>query len=149
MFAVKDGNVLDERAAQIEAAIAEIKKSPEVSRSVTRSRRARRSPRTAGSRSRRSSSSTLGGEVDVKAVKTMAENTLKLDGKGGLQVALGGDTIHWATAATGGAGELIGILVAAVVLFLTLGVVAMGLPLLNALFAMIVSLSLMGSSARA
>ena len=32
---------------------------------------------------------------------------------------------------------------AALVLFLTLGVVAMGLPLLNALFAMIVSLSLM------
>jgi RND superfamily putative drug exporter len=73
----------------------------------------------------------------------MAENTLALDGKGGVQVALGGDTIHWSTAETGGAGELIGILVAAFVLFLTLGVVAMGLPLLNALFAMVVSLSLM------
>ena len=36
----------------------------------------------------------------------MAENTLKLDGKGGVQVALGGDIIHWSTAETGGAGEL-------------------------------------------
>ena len=73
----------------------------------------------------------------------MAENTLELDGKGGVQVALGGDIIHWSTAEQGGAGEIFGILVAAIVLFLTLGVVAMGLPLLNALFAMVVSLSLM------
>ena len=73
----------------------------------------------------------------------MAEDTLKLDGKGGVQVALGGDIIHWSTAEQGGAGELFGILVAAIVLFLTLGVVAMGLPLLNALFAMVVSLSIM------
>ena len=73
-------------------------------------------------------------------VKTMAEDTLKLDGKGGVQVALGGDIIHWSTAEQGGAGEIFGILVAALVLFLTLGVVAMGLPLLNALFAMVVSL---------
>jgi RND superfamily putative drug exporter len=83
------------------------------------------------------------GDVDVAQVKTMAENTLKLDGRDGVQVALGGDIIHWSTAEQGGAGEIFGILVAALVLFLTLGVVAMGLPLLNALFAMIVSLSLM------
>src|SRR6185436_15263236 len=83
------------------------------------------------------------GDVDVKQVKTMAEDTLQLDGKGGVQVALGGDIIHWSTAEQGGAGEIVGILVAAVVLFLTLGVVAMGLPLLNALFAMVVSLGLM------
>jgi RND superfamily putative drug exporter len=83
------------------------------------------------------------GDVDVKQVKTMAENTLKLDGRDGVQVALGGDIIHWSTAEQGGAGEIFGILVAAFVLFLTLGVVAMGLPLLNALFAMIVSLSIM------
>ena len=72
----------------------------------------------------------------------MAEHTLKLDGQGGVQVALGGDIIHWSTAEQGGAGEIFGLLVAALVLFLTLGVVAMGLPLLNALFAMVVSLSL-------
>src|SRR4029078_9512888 len=84
-----------------------------------------------------------GGDVDVKAVKTMAEDTLALDGKDGVQVALGGDIIHWSTAEQGGAGELLGILVAAIVLFLTLGVVASGLPLLNALFAMVISLSLM------
>jgi putative drug exporter of the RND superfamily len=83
------------------------------------------------------------GDVDVKQVKTMAENTLKLDGRDGVQVALGGDIIHWSTAEQGGAGEIFGILVAAFVLFLTLGVVAMGLPLLNALFAMVVSLALM------
>ena len=64
-----------------------------------------------------------------KSVKAMTENTLKLDGKGGVQVALGGDVIHWANAKQGGAGEIFGILVAALVLFLTLGVVAMGLPL--------------------
>ena len=73
----------------------------------------------------------------------MAEDTLTLDGQGGVQVALGGDIIHWSTAEQGGAGEIFGILVAALVLFLTLGVVAMGLPLLNALFAMVVSLALM------
>ena len=72
----------------------------------------------------------------------MAENTLALDGQGGVQVALGGDIIHWSTAEQGGAGEIFGLLVAALVLFLTLGVVAMGLPLLNALFAMVISLSL-------
>ena len=83
------------------------------------------------------------GDVDVKQVKTMAENTLKLDGRDGVQVALGGDIIHWSTAEQGGAGEIFGILIAAFVLFLTLGVVAMGLPLLNALFAMVVSLSIM------
>ena len=82
------------------------------------------------------------GDVDPAKVKTMAENTLALDGKGGVQVALGGDIIHWSTAEQGGAGEIFGILVAAIVLFLTLGIVAMGLPLLNALFAMVVSLSL-------
>ncbi len=73
----------------------------------------------------------------------MAEDALALDGKDGVQVALGGDIIHWSTAEQGGAGEIFGLLVAAIVLFLTLGVVAMGLPLLNALFAMVVSLSLM------
>ena len=83
------------------------------------------------------------GDVDVKQVKTMAEDTLKLDGRDGVQVALGGDIIHWSTAEQGGAGEIFGILIAAFVLFLTLGVVAMGLPLLNALFAMVVSLSIM------
>jgi RND superfamily putative drug exporter len=83
------------------------------------------------------------GDVDVKQVKTMAEDTLKLDGRDGVQVALGGDIIHWSTAEQGGAGEIFGILVAAFVLFLTLGVVAMGLPLLNALFAMVISLSIM------
>jgi RND superfamily putative drug exporter len=82
------------------------------------------------------------GDVDPAKVKIMAEDTLALDGKGGIQVALGGDIIHWSTAQQGGAGEIFGLLVAALVLFLTLGVVAMGLPLLNALFAMVVSLAL-------
>jgi RND superfamily putative drug exporter len=82
------------------------------------------------------------GDVDPKQVKTMVERTLALDGQGGVQVALGGDIIHWSTAQQGGAGEIFGLIVAAAVLFLTLGVVAMGLPLLNALFAMVVSLAL-------
>ena len=142
VFAVDQGRVLDNRT-QIEAVRAEIAKSPEVlavgdpfakgapvspdGRITFAQIQFRKAP----------------GDVDPAQIKTMAERTLALDGKGGVQVALGGDTIHWSTAEQGGAGEIFGILVAGIVLFLTLGVVAMGLPLLNALFAMIVSLSLM------
>src|SRR3954454_5511569 len=142
VFAVKDGRVLAHHA-QIERVRAQIAKSPEVL-SVA-------DPLAKGapvSRDGRITFATIqlkhsGGDVDVKSIKTMTENTLKLDGQGGVQVALGGDVIHWASAQQGGAGEIFGILVAAFVLFLTLGVVAMGLPLLNALFAMVVSLGLM------
>src|SRR4051794_26826801 len=142
VFAVKDGSVL-QRRAQIERVRAEIAKSSQVE-SVG-------DPLANGapvSRDGRITFATIqlkrsGGDVDVKSIKTMTENTLKLDGQGGVQVALGGDVIHWANAQQGGAGEIFGILVAAFVLFLTLGVVAMGLPLLNALFAMVVSLGLM------
>jgi putative drug exporter of the RND superfamily len=144
VFAVHQGRVLDpSHRSVIEQARTEIQKSPEVL-SVG-------DPYAKGAPVSRDGKITFAeiqfrkgaGDVDPKKVKTMAENTLELDGKGGVQVALGGDIIHWSTAQQGGAGEIFGILVAAVVLFLTLGVVAMGLPLLNALFAMIVSLSLM------
>src|SRR5215210_1143428 len=142
VFAVDQGRVLDHRR-EIEQVRAEIEKSPEVL--------AVGDPFARGAPVSRDGRITFAqiqfrkgaGDVDAKQVKTMAENTLELDGKGGVQVALGGDIIHWSTAEQGGAGEIFGILVAAVVLFLTLGIVAMGLPLLNALFAMIVSLSLM------
>src|SRR3954451_19019051 len=142
VFAVTDGRVLDHRA-QIERARAQIAKSPEVL-SVG-------DPLAKGapvSRDGRITFATIqlkhsGGDVDIESMKTMTENTLKLDGQGGVQVALGGDVIHWANAQQGGAGEIFGILVAALVLFLTLGVVAMGLPLLNALFAIVVSLGVM------
>ena len=144
VFAVKDGNVLAAtHRPQIEKAIGEIEKSPAVL-SVS-------DPFAQGAPVSKDGRITFAqiqfrqgaGDVDVKQVKTMADETLKLDGQGGVQVALGGDIIHWSTAEQGGAGEIVGILVAAFVLFLTLGVVAMGLPLLNALFAMIVSLSIM------
>ena len=144
VFAVKDGGVLDAANRQpIERVVAEIEKSPEVL--------AVGDPFARGAPVSQDGRITFAqiqfrkgaGDVDPAAVKTMAEDTLALDGKGGVQVALGGDVIHWSTAEQGGAGEIIGILVAAFVLFLTLGVVAMGLPLLNALFAMVVSLSLM------
>src|SRR5689334_16937479 len=143
VFAVKDGNVTD-HANEINAVRASIKKSPEVE-SVS-------DPTAQGapvSKDGRITFATIqfkksGGDVDVKSVKTMTQDALKFDGKGGVQVALGGDVIHWANAEQGGAGEIFGILVAALVLFLTLGVVAMGLPLLNALFAMVVSLAIMG-----
>ena len=143
IFAVKDGNVLDAaNRPTIERAVAEIKKSPEVL--------AVADPFAEGAPVSKDGKITFAqiqfraapGDVDPAPVKTMAENVLKLDGQDGVQVALGGDIIHWSTAETGGAGELIGIAVAAIVLFLTLGIVAMGLPLLNALFAMVVSLSL-------
>jgi RND superfamily putative drug exporter len=141
VFAVKDGSVLD-RKPQIDKAIATIKKSPEVL--------AVSDPSAEGAPVSKDGRITFAqiqfkkpaGDVDAPAVKEMAEQTLKLDGQGGVQVALGGDIIHWSTAEQGGAGEIFGILVAAIVLFLTLGIVAMGLPLLNALFAMVVSLSL-------
>jgi RND superfamily putative drug exporter len=143
VFAVDKGRVLDAgNRPQIERVRAEIKKSPEVL--AVGDPFARGAPVSKDGRItfaqiqfRKGS-----GDVDAKKVKTMAEDTLALDGKGGVQVALGGDIIHWSTAEQGGAGEIFGILVAALVLFLTLGVVAMGLPLLNALFAMVVSLSL-------
>jgi RND superfamily putative drug exporter len=143
VFAVDKGRVLEaSHRPQIERVIAEIEKSSEV---LTVS-----DPFAQGAPVSRDGKITFGqiqfrkgsGDVDAKKVKTMAENTLKLDGKGGVQVALGGDIIHWSTAEQGGAGEIFGIVIAAAVLFLTLGVVAMGLPLLNALFAMIVSLAL-------
>jgi RND superfamily putative drug exporter len=143
VFAVKDGSVVDAaNKPAIEAVRSEIKKSPEVL--------AVGDPFAEGAPVSKDGKITFAtiqfkkgaGDVDPPAVKEMAENTLKLDGKDGVQVALGGDTIHWATAETGGAGELFGVLVAGLVLFLTLGVVAMGLPLLNALFAMVVSIGL-------
>ena len=144
VFAVDQGSVLDAgNRPPIERVRAEIKKSPEVL--------AVGDPFAKGAPVSKDGTITFAqiqfrkgaGDVDAEQVKTMAEDTLKLDGKGGVQVALGGDIIHWSTAEQGGAGEIFGILVAALVLFLTLGVVAMGLPLLNALFAMVVSLSLM------
>src|SRR3954449_94404 len=142
VFAVDQGRVLDHRP-QIEAVRSEIAKSPEVL--------AVGDPLAKGAPVSQDGKITFAqiqfrkgaGDVDAALVKTMAENTLALDGKGGVQVALGGDIIHWSTAEQGGAGEIFGLLVAALVLFLTLGVVAMGLPLLNALFAMVVSLSVM------
>jgi putative drug exporter of the RND superfamily len=143
VFAVKDGGVLDAgNRPQIERVRAEIKKSPEVLDVGD--------PFAKGAPVSKDGTITFAqiqfrkgaGDVDPAKVKTMAEDTLRLDGKGGVQVALGGDIIHWSTAQQGGAGEIFGILVAAIVLFLTLGVVAMGLPLLNALFAMVVSLGL-------
>jgi putative drug exporter of the RND superfamily len=144
VFAVKDGRVLDAaNKPTIEAAINEIKKSPavlDVGDPYAKGTPVSKDGRITFSQIQFKQG---GGDVDVKQVKTMAENTLKLDGQDGVQVALGGDVIHWSTAQQGGAGEIFGILVAALVLFLTLGVVAMGLPLLNALFAMVVSLGLM------
>src|SRR3954447_1890592 len=143
VFAVKQGPVLDAgNRPQIERVRAQIQSSPEVL--------AVSDPFAKGAPASRDGKITFAtiqfrksaGDVDPNRVKTMADNTLKLDGKGGVQVALGGDVIHWSTAQQGGAGEIFGLLVAAAVLFLTLGVVAMGLPLLNALFAMLVSLSL-------
>src|SRR6201991_3464086 len=144
VFAVDQGKVLDPaNRPAIQQAVGEIKKSPEVL--------AVGDPFAKGAPVSPDGRITFAqiqfrkgaGDVDVKQVKTMAENTLALDGKGGVQVALGGDIIHWSTAEQGGAGEIFGLLVAAIVLFLTLGVVAMGLPLLNALFAMVVSLAIM------
>ena len=142
VFAVEKGKILDQRT-EIEAVRKEIAKSPEVL--------AVGDPLAQGAPVSQDGRITFaqiqlrkgGGDADPAAIKTMAEDTLALDGEGGVQVALGGDIIHWSTAEQGGAGEIFGLLVAALVLFLTLGVVAMGLPLLNALVAMIVSLGLM------
>jgi RND superfamily putative drug exporter len=145
VFAVKDGAVLDAKHRDtIERVRATIAKSPEV-QSVG-------DPFAAGAPVSPDGRITFaqiqfkhaGGDVDTVAVKSLVDDVLKHDGNNGLQVALGGELIHWSTAEMGNAAEMFGILVAAIVLFLTLGVVAMGLPLLNALFAMVVSLALMG-----
>jgi RND superfamily putative drug exporter len=143
VFAVDDGRVVDaSHRREIERVRAEIEKSPEVL--AVGDPFARGAPVSPDGRITFAQIQFRkgAGDVDAAQVKTMAEDTLELDGKGGVQVALGGDIIHWSTAEQGGAGEIFGILVAAIVLFLTLGVVAMGLPLLNALFAMVVSLGL-------
>src|SRR5215208_3306830 len=143
VFAVDRGRVLDpSHRPEIERVRAEIEKSPEVL--AVGDPFARGAPVSPDGRITFAQIQFRkgAGDVDAAQVKTMAEDTLELDGKGGVQVALGGDIIHWSTAEQGGAGEIFGILVAAIVLFLTLGVVAMGLPLLNALFAMVVSLGL-------
>src|SRR5215204_1534447 len=143
VFAVDEGRVVDaSHRREIERVRAEIEKSPEVL--AVGDPFARGAPVSPDGRITFAQIQFRkgAGDVDAAQVKTMAEDTLELDGKGGVQVALGGDIIHWSTAEQGGAGEIFGILVAAIVLFLTLGVVAMGLPLLNALFAMVVSLGL-------
>src|SRR5215216_4239984 len=143
VFAVDDGRVVDaSHRREIERVRAEIEKSPEVL--AVGDPFARGAPVSPDGRITFAQIQFRkgAGDVDAAQVKTMAEDTLELDGKGGVQVALGGDIIHWSTAEQGGAGEIFGILVAAIVLFLTLGVVAMGLPLLNALFAMVVSIGL-------
>src|SRR5688500_4567835 len=144
VFAVEEGGVLDAaNRAPIERVIGEIEKSPEVL--GVGDPFARGAPVSEDGRITFAQIQLRkgGGEADPAAIKTMDDDDLALDGEGGVQVALGADIIHWSTAEQGGAGEIFGILVAAFVLFLTLGVVAMGLPLLNALFAMIVSLSIM------
>src|SRR3954449_8534600 len=138
VFAVKNGKVTDHRA-QIARVRAEIAKSPEVE-SVAAPAAVSRDGRITFAQIQLRKAS---GDADPTAIKLMAENVLKMDGQDGVQVALGGDAIHWSLAKQGGAGEGIGILVAGIVLFLTLGLVAMWLPLLNALFAMVVSLAAM------
>ena len=141
VFAVDEGGVLDAATARRSRRSARRSRSrPRCSRSAIRSRAARPSPPDGKITFAQIQFRQGAGDVDAAAVKTMAEDTLALDGQGGVQVALGGDIIHWSTAEQGGAGEIFGLLVAAIVLFLTLGLVAMGLPLLNALFAMVVSL---------
>ncbi|MDX6233983.1 MAG: putative drug exporter of the superfamily, partial [Nocardioidaceae bacterium] len=139
VFAVKNGGVLDAgNQPQIEKVRAQIAKSPEVL--------AVGDPFAEGAPVSKDGKITFAqiqfrkaaGDVDPPAIKTMAEKTLALDGKGGVQVALGGDIIHWSNAKQGGAGELFGVLVAALVLFLTLGIVAMGLPLLISVLGIVV-----------
>src|SRR3954454_7147668 len=84
VFAVKDGRVLAHRSS-IDAATTEIKKSSEVlgvgDPTVSKDGKIAFST----IQFRKGS-----GDVDAKAVKVMADNTLKLDGKDGVQVALGG-----------------------------------------------------------
>src|SRR3954453_12954694 len=138
VFAVKNGKVTD-HPGQIARVRAEIAKSPEVE-SVAAPAAVSRDGRITFSQIQLRKAS---GDADPKAIKLMAENVLKMDGQDGVQVALGGDAIHWSLAKQGGAGEGIGILVAGIVLFLALGLVAMWLPLLNALFAMVISLAVM------
>jgi putative drug exporter of the RND superfamily len=144
VFAVDDGRVLDpSHRPAIERVVGEIEKSPAVlgvGDPFARGAPVSQDGRITFAQIQFKEGA---GDVDVKQVKTMAEDTLELDGTDGVQVALGGDIIHWSTAEQGGAGEIFGILVAAIVLFLTLGGVAMFLPLANALFAMIVSIGLM------
>ena len=81
-------------------------------------------------------------ELDRDAVKELIADARAQSGAG-LTVALGGQAIETAQEPEQSATELIGVLVAMVVLFITLGsFVAMGLPLLSALLALAVGMSL-------
>src|SRR3954454_21327453 len=96
VFAVDKGRVLDAgNRPAIERVRAEIKKSPEVL--TVDDPFARGAP---VSKDGRITFAQIqfrkgAGDVDAKQVKTMAEDTLALDGRGGVQVALGGDIIRW------------------------------------------------------
>ncbi|MEY2425855.1 MAG: putative drug exporter of the superfamily, partial [Actinomycetota bacterium] len=95
VFAVDDGSVLDAgNRPQIEKVRAEIQKSSEVL--------AVGDPFAKGAPVSKDGKITFAqiqfrkaaGDVDPPLIKEMAEKTLALDGKGGVQVARGGDIIH-------------------------------------------------------
>ena len=81
-------------------------------------------------------------KIDKEDTRTLISKAQEADGDG-LQVELGGSLVQEAEEESGDSSFFIGLLAAIVVLLLTFGsVVAMGLPILTALFALGVGLSL-------
>jgi RND superfamily putative drug exporter len=85
---------------------------------------------------------TQSNKLDKEKTKGIIADTEAVAG-GGLQIELGGQPIQEAEEESGDASFFIGLLAAVVILLLTFGsVVAMGLPILTALFALGVGISL-------
>jgi RND superfamily putative drug exporter len=83
-------------------------------------------------------------EIPKPAIQRMMDTARSVEGDG-LQVEMGGQAIQVMEQTTPGAAELIGLAAAMLILLLTFGsVVAMGLPILTALFGLGVGLSLLG-----
>ncbi len=101
VFAVKDGRVVDNKA-EIEKVRDKIAKSPAVLAVADPTTKGAPVPRGRHDHLRPDPVQGSPGDVDTGQVKTMAEDVLTLDGQGGVQVALGGDIIHWSTAEQGG-----------------------------------------------
>ncbi len=129
---------------KMEGVFAEVAKFPHVSEVASPYKEAarRRSATTARSPTRRSSSTSRTTSSTKKRPKKSSPIAEAAAG-GGLQVELGGQPIQEAEEEDGDSSFVIGLLAAIVILLLTFGsVVAMGLPIITALFALGVGLSL-------
>ncbi|MEI7889400.1 MAG: MMPL family transporter, partial [Actinomycetes bacterium] len=151
VFAVKTGKVTDPKvAARVEAMLGDVAKLPHVATVV--------SPYSKTGRGQISKNGQVAfavldfdqlGQKLPKAAIQKVIDTAKAAGGNGLQVELGGQAIALTERQPPAATEAIGLLAAIIILLLTFGsVVAMGLPVVTALFGLGVGISLLGLLSR-